>query len=111
MHCSAVCRMKLSYPIFGAAIGLGVGNTYHEGSKAALGTQGTLDAIAGGILIYVRPQLHVPCTLLELPTCTPCFAASLRTMLAGGVHTGYRLLHMLHAGMMTHGCVARRMRW
>lgn len=39
----------------GAAIGLGVGNTYNDGSKAALGTQGTLNAIAGGILIYVRP--------------------------------------------------------
>lgn len=35
-----------------AAIGLGIGNTYHEGSRAALGTQGTLNAVSAGILIY-----------------------------------------------------------
>mmetsp|Transcript_6161 Transcript_6161/g.17686 ORF Transcript_6161/g.17686 Transcript_6161/m.17686 type:complete len:335 (-) Transcript_6161:2519-3523(-) len=36
----------------GIAIGLGIGNTYHEGSRAALGTQGTLNAVSAGILIY-----------------------------------------------------------
>jgi hypothetical protein len=35
-----------------AAIGLGIGNAYHQGSKAALGTQGTLNAVAAGILLY-----------------------------------------------------------
>lgn len=35
-----------------AAIGMGVVNIYHEGSKAALGAQGTLNSIAAGILLY-----------------------------------------------------------
>lgn len=36
----------------GIAIGLGIGNSYHEGSKTALGVQGTLNAVAAGILLY-----------------------------------------------------------
>ena len=51
---SLICHTFIPV-VMPAAIGLGVGNSYYEGSKTALGTQGTLDAVAGGILIYVRP--------------------------------------------------------
>lgn len=54
--CSSVARTTslLHICVFrvGAAIGLAIGNSYHEGSKAALGTQGTLNAVAAGILLY-----------------------------------------------------------
>lgn len=54
-----------------AAIGLGVGNVYHEGSKAALGTQGTLNAVAAGILLYNGiADLMIPGKLQMVSCCT-----------------------------------------
>ncbi|CAG8680238.1 196_t:CDS:2, partial [Acaulospora morrowiae] len=48
--------MSLTYGIttpLGIAIGLGVRRTYHKGSETALITQGVLDSVSAGILLYV----------------------------------------------------------
>lgn len=77
LHCAQGCTFidagysKLKYLLFGLtyvivtpigiAIGLGVGNTYHDGSKAALGTQ------AHSLPVLIVSRVHcatlIECTL------------------------------------------------
>ncbi len=47
-----ICTYALMTPL-GVAIGIGVSDTYDPESKTALATQGTLDSISGGLLLYV----------------------------------------------------------
>lgn len=52
---SDVC-LKPNYPEqvtpLGVAIGIGVGSSYHENGKLALGFQGSFNSVSAGILIY-----------------------------------------------------------
>jgi ZIP zinc/iron transport family len=73
-----VATYALMTPV-GVAIGMGVADSYDPGSTAALATQGTLEAISGGMLLYIamvqlmaedfaRTDPHLRCIWFRLGT-------------------------------------------